>query len=129
MHNHLPPKWRERLCGLLLIPANPANLELLNAWALAEGGNAQWNALNTTEPMGGATNYNSVGVKNYPSPVSGISATALTLILEPYHTLWVDMQAGTHTAVELVNRNRHAFDTWGTGAAHVLAVLEAHSGT
>lgn len=123
MNNHLPPSWSQRLAGLLLIPAKPSYLQLMDAWQRAEGGTAQWNPLNTTEPMNGTTNYNSAGVKNYPSPVSGIAATALTLILEPYHTLWVDMQAGTYTAQELVERNRHAFDTWGTGASHVLALL------
>jgi hypothetical protein len=73
--------------------------------------------------MAGATDYNAVGVKNYPNPVSGISATALTLILMPYRGLWTDMQKGTYTAKQLVTRNARAFDTWGTGAAHILRLL------
>jgi hypothetical protein len=121
--SHLPPKWRERLAGLMLIPVKPSYLELMDAWQRAEGGNATWNPLNTTQPLPGAIDYNSVGVKNYPSPIAGIAATAITLHYEPYHHLWVDMQLGTHTARELVERNAHAFDTWGTGAAHVLALL------
>lgn len=98
-------------------------MHLLDCWQRAEGGRASNNPLNTTEPMNGATDYNSAGVKNYPTPVCGISATALTLILAPYHHLWVDLQAGTFTARELVTRNEEAFNTWGTGAANVLRLL------
>ena len=107
----------------MLFPANKETRKLFVAWATAEGGTAQWNPLNTTEPMIGATDYNQAHVKNYPTPIHGISATALTLQLEPYHSLWLDLQRGTYTAVQLVNRNAHCFDTWGTGAKHVLAQL------
>lgn len=123
LQTHLPPHWRERLLALLLCPTSPANMQLLDAWQRAEGGHAQWNPLNTTEPMHGTTDYNSVGVKNYPTPVCGIAATALTLILAPYHSLWVDLQAGGYSARQLVERNEHAFNTWGTGASHILALL------
>ena len=123
IQTHLPPRWRERLLALLIAPATPGNMQLLDAWARAEGGHAEWNPLNTTMHMDFATDYNSVHVRNYPSPVSGIAATALTLILPPYRTLWVDLQHGGHTARELVERNRHAFDTWGTGADHILRLL------
>ena len=53
------------------------------SWEAAEGGawngGARYNPLNTTEPMSGATNFNSVGVKNYGSWEQGISATIKTL--------------------------------------------------
>lgn len=123
---HLPPEWIPRICGLMLIPTCPAVTELFTAWARAEGGTATWNPLNTTEPMPGATNYNSAGVKNYSTPITGISATAITLALEPYHTLWVALQSAKSsgmTARELVAAHESAFNTWGTGAAHVLALL------
>ena len=123
LQTHLPPHWRERLAGLLLVPVTPGYMHLMDAWERAEGGRAQWNPLNTTEPLAGASDYNTAGVKNYPSPVAGIAATALTLILPPYHGLWVDMQAGKYTARELAERNAHALDVWGTGASHVLALL------
>jgi hypothetical protein len=123
VNHHLPPLWIDRLAGLMLFKASPQTRRLFEAWAKAEGGTAEWNPLNTTEPMPGATDYNTVGVKNYPTPISGISATALTLALEPYRSLWLDLQHGGYTAVQLVRRNGHCFDTWGTGAAHVLAEL------
>ena len=53
------------------------------SWEAAEGGawngGARYNPLNTTEPMSGATDFNSVGVKNYGSWEQGISATIKTL--------------------------------------------------
>jgi hypothetical protein len=55
------------------------NLWALVSWMQAEGGDADWNPLNTTLDKPGATNYNSVGVKNYTSAEQGIEATAETL--------------------------------------------------
>ena len=53
------------------------------SWEAAEGGawngGARYNPLNTTEPMSGATDFNSVGVKNYSSWDDGITATVKTL--------------------------------------------------
>jgi hypothetical protein len=53
------------------------------SWEAAEGGawngGARYNPLNTTEPMSGATNFNSVGVKNYTSWEQGLNATVKTL--------------------------------------------------
>jgi hypothetical protein len=55
------------------------NLLFLYAWRQAEGGKAKNNPFNTTLKMPGATNYNSVGVKNYQTPEQGIEATCKTL--------------------------------------------------
>ena len=53
------------------------------SWEAAEGGawngGARYNPLNTTEPMSGATDFNSVGVKNYTSWEQGLNATVKTL--------------------------------------------------
>lgn len=40
---------------------------------------ARYNLLNTTQPMPGATDFNSVGVKNYTSYAQGIQANQLTV--------------------------------------------------
>jgi hypothetical protein len=55
------------------------NAWVLISWMQAEGGTAKWNPLNTTQPMPGATNYNWVGVKNYPSFEVGLEATVKTI--------------------------------------------------
>lgn len=49
------------------------------AWRQAEGGNASWNAFNTTQFQPGATIYNSIGVKNYKSKEDGINASVINL--------------------------------------------------
>ena len=48
-------------------------------WAAAEGGHARNNPLNTTLWRPGSSDYNWVGVKNYPSFDVGVEATASTL--------------------------------------------------
>ncbi|MBA2714203.1 MAG: hypothetical protein H0U55_11720 [Rubrobacteraceae bacterium] len=60
-------------------PASKRNLYALVSWMQAEGSRARFNPLATTLPWPGATNFNSVGVKNYPALVDGIAATARTL--------------------------------------------------
>lgn len=60
-------------------PVSTNNLSLLYTWAKYEGGDAQFNPLNTTQNANGATNFNSAGVKNYPDFKTGVEATAKTL--------------------------------------------------
>jgi hypothetical protein len=60
-------------------PVTDRNLWALVAWMQAEGSTAKFNPLATTQPMPGATNFNSVGVKNYVDLEQGVEATAKTL--------------------------------------------------
>jgi hypothetical protein len=82
-------------------PVTQANLNALKAWQQAEGSTARWNAFNTTQPSRttGTTNYNSIGVKNYPTQKTGVDATVATLKL-PYY---VDLVGA------LKNNNQDAF--------------------
>jgi hypothetical protein len=66
---------------LKCIGAEPTkdNLMFMYAWRQAEGGSAKNNPFNTTQKWYGATNYNSIGVKNYQTPEDGIQATCKTL--------------------------------------------------
>lgn len=123
MDTHLPPRWIKRLSALLGIPSTKAATDLFTAWARAEGGTAKWNPLNTTYGLRDSTVYNSAGVQDYTTPVSGLCATALTLILPAYSGLLGELQAGNKTAVEIVEANPGEFDTWGTGAENVLKLL------
>ena len=123
MHN--PIGWKFRLLRSIHGSGYRQNRRLLRAWARAEGGTARFNPLNTTEPWPGATDYNTVGVKNYPSGAAGISATAATLVNGHYNGIVHDLRLrrNHYTAEEIVNRNASEFDTWGTGAKNILAVL------
>ena len=60
------PLSAEKVCGIV-------------AWGVAEGSEALWNPLDTTEPAAGATDYNQAGVKNYPSLQVGLEAVYATL--------------------------------------------------
>jgi len=121
--SHLPYMWKFRVLRAIKAKGNRQNRRLLAAWEVAEGGDAAFNPMNTTQPWPGATNYNSVGVKNYPSASAGIAATGDTLCNGYYPGIVSDMRAGGFTAEQIVVRSAKEFDTWGTGSAHILAVL------
>ena len=76
-------EWCASLLNALGNP-NPSQttLNFVIGWSasetLADSG-AIYNLLNTTEPWSGATNFNSVGVRNYTSWQDGINATIATL--------------------------------------------------
>jgi hypothetical protein len=120
---HIPILWRYRLLRAIDGKNNRANRRLLRAWAKAEGGSARYNPLNTTEPWHGTTNYNSDGVKNYPTAAAGIAATAATLRNGHYQGIVSDMRQGRKAAQTIVRDNAAEFDTWGTGAKLILEVL------
>jgi hypothetical protein len=71
--------WTRDLLASLLVPGSLQNTLALIAQIQAEGGGALFNPLNTTLPMPGATDYNSVHVKNYLTYSQGVTATANTL--------------------------------------------------
>lgn len=125
MPEHYPKNWIEKLCWLLGIPYGWIAEDLFDAWGRAEGGTAAFNPLNTTYGLPGASLYNTDGVRNYAGPVDGICATALTLVGSSYAGILGDLQGGKLTPVEIVTRNAAGFDTWGTGAKNLLAVLQA----
>ena len=64
-------------------PLTSANVNSLVTWGRKEFPSwppmARWNLMATTMSEPGATTFNSVGVKNYPSPTVGAMATAATL--------------------------------------------------
>jgi hypothetical protein len=119
---HLPFLWRFRLLRAIHAKGSWQNRRLLGAWARAEGGSARYNPLNTTEPWPGATNYNSVGVKNYPSGATGIAATAATLVNGRYPGIVRDLRDGTKDARQIVTGNAVEFHTWGTNPDTILRV-------
>lgn len=82
-----PVIWAEDFCRIAAFPLTEPNLQVVYSWEYAEsgGGGGLWNPLNTTEPWPGATDDNSVGVKNYASRADGLGATA-TVIHQHYYT-------------------------------------------
>jgi hypothetical protein len=72
-------QWATALLRAVDAPVCGNNLVSLVTWQTAENTTAAWNPLATTQPAPGTTDYNSVGVKNYPSSAAGIAATVATL--------------------------------------------------
>jgi peptidoglycan hydrolase CwlO-like protein len=72
-------RWAELLLGRLGAPACQDNLSVLVAWQAAEGTAAAHNPLATTHDVSGATDFNAVGVKNFPSLEAGLQASIETL--------------------------------------------------
>jgi len=68
-------------------PVTNNNMAYLYAWRQSEGGKAAFNPFNTTQKAEGATNYNSVGVKNYTSAEQGVAATVKTIINGRYESI------------------------------------------
>jgi len=106
-------------------PTTKRNKLVIVSWIQAEGGTARNNPLNTTHDAPGATDYNWVGVKNYPTYEVGVQATAETLKygadrrLYGYRLIRTRLRAnagsiGTLRAVEK--------SEWGTGGLALLCL-------
>jgi len=115
------PNFGRRVLGGLGAKPTPQKMRFLQAWAQAEGTQAQYNPFATTRKgFTGETNFNSKGVKNYPDLQTGIKATIDTLSLG-YYTHIVDLlRSNDVTAAQLASAV--ADSPWGTGAG-VLRVL------
>lgn len=114
--------WQAALLRSIGAPATAANLKFLNAWQRAEGGRASFNPLNTTQGSHGASNYNSVGVKNYRSPQEGVHATAQTLLNGHYGNIVGLLRSGKASPSQMATAV--AKSPWGTGSG-VLRTLGA----
>ncbi|MCW2897748.1 MAG: hypothetical protein JWO67_13 [Streptosporangiaceae bacterium] len=113
--------WPQRLLQAAGLPVTATNVTFLALWSKAEGGNATYNPLNTTQPAAGASNYNSVGVKNYPNEAAGLQATAATLHNGRYDQVLAalqksDMKAAARAVVA---------SPWGTGPQLLTLVGDA----
>jgi hypothetical protein len=94
-------------------PVTEENLQFCQAWQKREGGNAQWNPFNTTWVRPGSTDYNSVGVQNYPTSLIGIQATGKTLKMSVYGNLVAAFKTGDPWANP--SAYAHALRVWSGG--------------
>ena len=114
--------FMKKILKKLGAPETDGNLLLLSAWSQMEGGGATWNPFNSTQPKPGATNYNSVGVKNYRTAQDGIEAT-YTTISNGYYKNIVDAlkkglknkQEAYDLAVKLQRKPAGDFCVWVKG--------------
>lgn len=94
------------------LPVTTENLRVMDAWARAEGTSARFNPLATTQSGPGATSFNSVGVKNYPSYAVGLDATARVMVNGKYGGILAALARGNN-ADEVARAI--AASPWGTG--------------
>lgn len=96
-------------------PVTKNNINYLYAWRQAEGGHATFNPFNTTMKREGATNYNSVGVKNYISEQQGIEATVSTLLDNRHHRYDAILSALKNDSDPMITAEALVSSPWGTG--------------
>lgn len=108
--------WAQALLKDLGMPMTADNVAAVVAWEMAEGGHwyntAYYNPLNTTQPMPGATVFNSVGVKAYTSWAQGLRATVITLRNGFYGGILAALRRGDDAQAVA---DAVAASPWGTG--------------
>ena len=94
------------------MPQTQENLRAMMAWQAAEGTAAAFNPLATTRHAPGATDMNSVGVKNFRSYEQGLQTTIDTLRNGLYGNILAALREGTSASrvAQAV-----AESPWGTG--------------
>jgi hypothetical protein len=103
----------KELCRAIQAPYNAQTDRFLRAWAQSEGCLARNNPFATTMPAPGATNFNSIGVKNYQTWEQGVEATHKTLVLNHYVNLIYTIRQGK-SATDMATALKNS--PWGTGA-------------
>jgi hypothetical protein len=117
----------ERLLKELGAPVTDENLKFLYAWRQSEGKAGKFNPFNTTQGMPGATNFNSVGVKNYQTIEDGLRATIKTLKNGRYNCI-VNGLKNDIGARKISNSCISELKTWGTGDLVAKVVNSYESG-
>ena len=117
------PGWDTAVLKAMGAPVTPTNLRFFGAWQNAEGGTATNNPFNTTQQWAGASPYNSVGVRNYPSPQAGIQATVKTLRNGYYDPIVKALMSGSTPVRQLAALV--AASPWGTKTFPTLGALPA----
>jgi hypothetical protein len=97
------------------MPVTTSNIQAIMAWSTAEskpGRGAAFNPMNTTQPAKGATNFNTVGVKNFTSYQQGVQATVQTLRNGHYGPILNAFKKGNDA---FAVASAVAASPWGTG--------------
>jgi peptidoglycan hydrolase CwlO-like protein len=91
-------EWAKAFLRALGAPVVRSNMIVVIAWQAAEGTQATWNPLATTMPAEGASDFNSVGVKNFLSMEQGIDASIRTLMRPNfgYEAILDGLERGAH---------------------------------
>lgn len=86
--------WANLTLSGISAPHTETNVEFLACWAEREGGNAEFNPLNTEYRLSGSSSYNSAGVQNFPTVQEGATATVRTLLNGMYSDIVAALRSG-----------------------------------
>jgi hypothetical protein len=102
-------------------PVTEDNLTAISAWIKAEGTSAAFNPLATVRKAPGATDFNTTGVKNFPSYAQGVETTAQALTNGLYTNVLDALYKGDdpYAVADAI-----AASPWGSGKL-VRSVLES----
>lgn len=112
--------WYEEFAHKCKIELHHHIIAFFKAWQRAEGGSARHNPWNSTEPWPGATDYNSVHVKNYPSRIDGVDATVKIIHQSNFAPLLKALQKGENP-YKIADVLGHV--PWGTSPSLVKQIL------
>lgn len=107
-----PVQWSRDFLEALGMPVTPENMRAMNAWQQAEGTRARFNPLATTQNWDGATQFNSVGVKNFASYDDGLAANLKVINNGRYGNILAALRKGT-SAMEVAEAIKSS--PWGSG--------------
>lgn len=119
--------WAKRLTDAYELSFSDHRRLAIVSWETAEGTSARYNPLATTLRVSGSTDFNSVGVQDYPSLSVGVQATKRTLAGQGFGygaiVLALQENASAKEILEAV-----AASAWGTGwlALQVLPFVKAN---
>lgn len=113
LQGHTALEWTYDFLTALGAPCSQINVQILFEWMNEEsgGGGGMFNPLNTVQPFPGATNYNSVGVKNYLTYADGIAATVMVITDGQYDGIVSALKAG-NSVIQLITGITTSI--WGT---------------
>lgn len=113
----------DRVMRRLNILPTTEKRKFFRAWQQAENTNAKYNPLATTMDINasGQTDFNSVGVKNYPTEDDGVDATVKTLQLDRYYKELTDKLKRDDITAEELAQTTGPIATWSGGNGTYIA--------
>lgn len=106
-------------------PVTQPNLDFIEKWITREGGGGANNPLNTTQAMSGATDFNTVGVKNYADLDTGVQATLKTLLNGRYPNIVAALKTGNAEQADAAGKLAKDLSTWSGGGYTSLSGVTA----
>jgi hypothetical protein len=101
----------------------PAHEQAMVAWMAYENTQATWNPMATTQSEPDATNFNSVGVKNYPNEATGVQGWLDTLNNGDYSTTIVAALLNSNSSASQVAQAVSS-SPWGSHPTATLAQVQ-----